>query len=193
MKYVNVPFRNSNFGILRWISKRIEVKDLYGNSLVNLSADSSGTDNIAAPIGYVNDGITWWTSNYEAKEHFYIVDLKTFRASIYGFSLIISTIHYHKLYTVFGSNDGIQWDSIKEANYPIEPLEKLNYILFDSPMNYRFYKISVNGINYEGNYRLIIGTIDFYGTLLWNVAYTCKHQIKRHNNIFFVMLCIYNK
>ena len=190
MKHIYVPYKGETFGILRWISKRIEIKDLYGNDLVNLSADSSSTDNIAAPIGYVINNQNWWESGSQTTEHFYIVDFKTFRVKIIGVSLLMNTEHFHKTYNINGSNDGTRWDQIKEAHFSSQPTTYLQYISFDSSVNYRYYKISTNGIRYDGCNPLITGPLDFYGSILWDVGYTCKNHYKRTTSIFFMMICL---
>ena len=190
MRYIPIPYRSNTFGILRWISKRLEIKNLFGNELINLSVDSTITYNIAAPIGYVNDSYNWWASNNEEKEHFYIVDFKTFRTSVKGISLSMSPEHFHKVFYIAGCNDGVTWNSIKEARFPSQPGSSLQYIPFDSQTNYRYYKISVNGQRYNDGYALSISTLDFNGNILWDVDNTCKQRTKRPTNVFYLMICL---
>ena len=190
MKHIYVPYKGERFGILRWISKRIEIKNLYGNDLVDLSADSSYSDNIAAPIGYITNNQYWWASDTKTIEHFYIVDFKTFRVKIKGISMSMNTEHFHKTYNIEGSNDGTTWLSIKEARFPSQPTSYLQYISFDSSVNYRYYKISTSDTRYDGPNNLVLGSLDFYGSILWDVGYTCKHHYKRTTNIFFMMICL---
>ena len=190
MKHIYVPYKGEIFGILRWISKRIEIKNLYGNDLVNLSVDSNSKGNIAAPIGYVINDQDWWQSGSQTFEHFYIVDFKTFRTSIKGILISMSTQHFHKTYNINGSNDGTTWHSIKEACFPSQPSSSLQFISFDSFVNYRYYKISTNDTRFDGSNILVFGPLDFYGSILWDVGYTCKHYYKRTTNIYFILICI---
>ena len=190
MMYISIPYKGVVFGILRWISKRIEIKDLYGNNLINISVDSSGIQNVAAPIGYVNDNISWWYSDNVINEHFYIVDFKTFRTAINGILLSMSVEHFHKVYVIDGSNDGTTWYPIKEACFPSKPESNLQYIHFDSFVKYRYYKISSNDIRHDGSYRLTLGPLDFYGKVLWDISFTCKHHYQGATNTLLSIICL---
>ena len=194
MTQVKISYKNSAFGILRWISKRIAIPNLFGEKLINISVDSSSTANIAAPIGYVSDdGIGWWASDYTKNEgHFYCVDFKTFKISISGCILTMSLQHFHKIFNITGSNDGESWYPIKEAKFTSKPQSCIQPIYFDFPVNYRFYNISVNGARHDGNYELSLGALDFYGSILWDIGCTCKRNAKTLINVYFILTYLFS-
>ena len=86
--------------------------------------------------------------------------------NVVGCSLNTLTEHYHRSFKFYGSNNGVSWELFKDALFPTEPITNIQYIKFDSPVSYRYYKIFVNDEIFAGVYTLLVEPTDLCGSLL---------------------------
>lgn len=70
-----------------------------------------------------------------------------------------------KNFVIEASNDGTNFDTVYTADLNLDyDSSTFTYrvCMFDSIVNYRYYRIRTTGVNYQGNYYMLIGNIQFY-------------------------------
>ena len=177
-----MPFRYVNFyltdsktfddGIVRWISKKMNVPNLNGSHLIYCSSKNIRPDtSITAPIGYRQEGLhDYYVSEGTSlinESNWYRVDFLSFDVTLTGVKLRMVDDQYFPNIYFNASKDGIHWEMIRHFTFEKPPSEFIQVFDFENQFSARSIQIYTNDFRFDEVSTLSISRIDFYGTLRW--------------------------
>ena len=188
---ISVPNLGSpSMGIVRYLASQHRVNNAYDNDLIDLYYDSTGNSerNIRTIFSIINGD--WWGTN-SSTEHWITIDFLSFRVSVSSYRTSCSPKHYHRKWYIFSSNDNITWTMIHNVSLENEPKKNMNDFYLDtSSYPSRFIKFYTNVQKFDGNWDLVLGYLDYFGTVTYyfNVCSMKKKEFCFLYSIFILSL-----
>ena len=185
---ISVPPSNGSInGIFRYLSKVSRTPNLHGSSLIRISYDSFvDTTSYTYPIGYEeSDKNSFFVSSGSSGEHWYQIDLLSFRITIVAYTYQAEPIHYPKTWQILASDDGVNWEIINEPTLSIKPEKNRNTFYLKEPKTTRILRMRTNSRRFDDAWDLTIKYLDIFGYVRI-FTNTCKTYQYSRFSLFFL-------